>query len=270
MSWRRVARIMLFDLRYRIATWQGLFFFVPFLLLWYPLLRKFDHDMSTFLSEREGFLVAAKFLDPQTANALFIEHPPLLSISFLIMLYTAPFFAILAGYDQFASDLGNGFLRFLSSRCLRFELFLGRYLSAFCMLAGAYFCAALAAAAVSVHVEHKPLGDVLLYIAQILLTTLLYTAPFLAFASIASTLTRSAAGALFLGMAGYVLVLFIIFVGNTLWPDPGLFSFLLPSGVRLQVFGVNALVSAAAVASLPLYTLAYGWTAWSIFRLRNY
>lgn len=89
--------------------------------------------------------------DPQTANTLFVEQPPLLSAFFLVVLYTAPFFAILAGCDQFASDLGNGFLRFLSARCLRIEIFLGRYLGAYCLLSAAYLCAAAAAVILSSH-----------------------------------------------------------------------------------------------------------------------
>lgn len=270
MNWRRTWLIARFDLRYSALRLRGLFFLVPFALLWYPLLRNFDRDVSAWFRSGEGLMIASKLYDVGVAKTLFLDNPPLLSAFFLIALSSAPFFTILAAHDQTASDLGNGFFRFLSARCTRLELYVGRYLAALLLLTGAYWVVGLTVALLTVFSDGAEAARVLPYLAQILLTLLLYLMPLVAFAGACSSLCSSAIGALLLGLSAYVAMLLLMWAGNGLFTDAAPFSYLLPSGIREYLFGVDALRSMLASAGLPLYTLAYGWCGYLMFRLRNF
>ena len=270
MNWRRIGVIAGFDLRHGVFRVRGLLFLIPFALLWYPILKNFDRDVSAWFRGREGMVIASTLFDVDVAKALFIDNPPLLSAFFLVALATAPFFVILAAHDQTASDLGGGFFRLLTPRCTRLEIFIGRFTSALLLLTCAYGLVGLAAAVISVLADGTGVATALLYLAQIGLTVFLYIAPFIAFAALASALCSSALGALLLGMAGYAALLILIWAGNGLFADAAPFSYLLPSGLKNDLFGVDALRSSFAAACMPVYALAYAWCGWRVFRLRNF
>ncbi|MGH7461939.1 MAG: hypothetical protein ACREMA_13065 [Longimicrobiales bacterium] len=208
--------------------------------------------------------------DPATAAALFVGHPPLLSVFFLLALSTAPLFTILAAFDQFSSDIGSGYFRLLSMRCRRLELFAARYLAALCLLLVAHAVIGTAGLWVSIYQDGYEFTGAVAYLGQILLTILIYLCPFIAYMALISALTRSAIGSLVLGMIGYLLVLGAIWLGNLIVQDGAYFNYLLPSALKYRLFGMDALASIAAIAVLPLYTLAYGWAAWAVFRSRNF
>ena len=110
----------------------------------------------------------------------------------------------------------------------------------------------------------------LVYLAQILLTVFLYISPIVAYAALVSALCSSALAALLLGMAGYVALLFLMWLGNGLFADAAPFSYLLPSGLRNHLFGVDPMRSTFAAACMPIYAFAYGWCGWKVFGLRNF
>jgi hypothetical protein len=269
VSWRRVLRILLFDLRHGALRPRGLLFVVPFLLLWYPILRGFDPDVAAWFRGRDALVLTATLFDAAVARSLFLEHPPLLSACFLVALSSAPFFCILAGYDQFASDLGNGFMRLIVTRATRLEIFVGRYLSGLVLVTAAFWTIVLLAAVLSLFTEPRPAADVLLYAVQIMLTLLLYLAPLIAFMSLVSALSGTAIGALFFGLAAYAGALVTIWIGNGI-VDGVPFAWLLPSGVKPYLFGIDPVRSSLAAAVLPVYVLCYGWLGWRVFRARNF
>jgi hypothetical protein len=270
MNWRRIALLLRFDLRHGVFRVRGLLFLVPFVLLWYPILRNFDRDASAWFRGREGIFAASVLFDVDVAKVLFIDHPPLLSAFFLVALASAPFFVILAAHDQLASDLGNGFFRFLGPRCTRQEIFMGRLLSALLFLTCAYAVVGAVAALVSMLTDGGGIAATLLYLTQILLTLFLYIAPLVAYAALVSALCSSALAALLLGMAGYVALLVLVWSGNGLFTDASPFAYLLPSGFKNQLFGVDPLRSSLAAACMPVYALAYGWCGWKVFSMRNF
>jgi len=270
MSWRRIGVILRFELRYGALDAKGLVFLIPFLLLWYFIIHSFDRDVSAWLGTREGVIVMSMLFDPGMANLLFVDHPPLLSVFFLLSLSMAPVFSMLAAYDQFASDIGSGYLRLVGVRCRRLELFLARIFAALCLLLISHAAIGAVAAWVSIYQDGVPAVEAVAYLGQILLTIALYFSPFVVYMALVSALARSAIAALVLGMAGYLMLLAIIWLGNLLLPGTGYFQFVLPSAVKYHLLGLDTINSIAAIASLPLYTTAYGWAAWAVFRIRNF
>lgn len=266
MNWQRVLLIALFDLRCSILKAKGLLFIVPFAFLWYLILGTVDQNVATWLHSREGLLVAATLYNADTARLLFVEHPPVLSIYLLVALGTAPFFVILGTHDQFSSDLGTGYFRFLSSRCGRSEIFLGRWLGALILLAGAYAVAAIIAGLLSLRYDDYATTDIGLYLVQVYITVFLYAAALLSWVSVASSLARSAVGALFIGMIGYTTMLLGVWIVDRLLDTGGVLRYLLPSAVKIDLLGLNPATASLAAASLPVYTLVYGALAWRIFK----
>ncbi|HEY7840326.1 MAG TPA: hypothetical protein VIC61_02050 [Gammaproteobacteria bacterium] len=269
MNWRRIGLILRFDMRYGALRVRGLLFLVPFALCWYGFLR-FHEEATDIFRRPEGFLMLSRMLDEFAAKALLLDNPVLLSAFFVTALFTAPFFVILAAHDQTASDIGSGFFRFLTARCTRLEIFIGRYLSALAHVVICYSVVALAAALLSVLNDGTPLMATTLYAAQIVLTIMLYAAPLVAYCALISALCSSALGALVLGMAGYVAILFCMWLGNGLFSGSAPFSYLLASGLRTELFGGDPLLASFAAACMPVYALAYGWAAWKVFGMRNF
>ena len=268
MNWRRIALVLLFDLRHGVFRVRGLLFLVPFILCWYGFLRY--HEESIVLFKRpEGFMLLSKVLDEYSAKALLLDNPVLLSAFFVIALFTAPFFVVLGAHDQVASDIGSGFFRLLAARCTRLEIFLGRYLSALAFIVFSYAVVAAMAALLSIMTGGTPIVDTTVYAAQIILTLLLYAAPLVAYAALASSLCSTGLGALLLGFAGYVAILFGMWAGNGLFHGSAPFSYFLPSAMRNLLFGADPLLAAFAAACMPVYALAWGWAAWKVFGLRN-
>lgn len=269
MSWRRIGLVLRFDLRHGVFRVRGLLFLIPFALCWYGFLRYHEEAIAAF-RRPEGFLLLSKMLDEYAAKALLLDNPVLLSAFFVAALFTAPVFVILAAHDQTASDIGSGFFRFLTSRCTRLEIFLGRYLSALAYVVVSYSVVVVTAALLSVLTDGTPVIDTALYAAQIILTIILYAAPLVAYAAVTSALCSSAVGALLLGLAGYVAILLCMWFGNGLFSGAAPFSYLLPSGLRNELFGGDPLLAAFAASCMPVYALAYGWIAWRTFGMRNF
>lgn len=268
MNWRRIALITVFDLRCSVFRLKGLIFLLPFFLFWYLLLREFYDGLATRLQSSEILMLLSAKFDMDLIARLLVDHPPSLSAFFIFGLYSTPFFAVLAANDSFASDLGNGYFRFLTARCQRIEIFLGRYLSTFSLFAASLSVVTVAAGLISIFIEGYTFSHVLVYSIQIISIMILYAAPYLAFMTIISCMFNSAIAALSLGMLAYISIVFTIFILNGLFSETNSFSYLLPSSAKTSLISDDSF--AFAVASLPAYTLIYAWLGWVIFRKRNF
>lgn len=270
MKWQRIGHLWWFDLSYSLVRVKGLIFLIPFLAFWYPILRIINNNLSVWMHKQESLVFAYTILDPEIVTKLLVEHPPSLSIFFLVALWVLPFFAILAGIGQFASDLGNGYFKLTSTRCLRIEVFISRFLSVFVLMATAITLAGILAALISANKDNYSVAEVIAYLVRICVMLYLYSAALLALMTIISSLSRSMIGALFFGACGYLLILFIIWWGN----DPGTLGeylpYLLPSAYKQDLLHVNDESSNFAMISLCFYTLIYGGLGWCLFRRSNF
>ena len=145
MNRQRLIQLWWFDLRHSLFSLKGLIFLIPFLVFWYPVLRIIYTNLSAWMYRQESLVFAYSVLNADVVNKLLVEHPPSLSIYFLTSLSVFPFFAILAGTGQFASDLGNGYFKLISTRCLRCEVFFSRYLSTLALMIAAITLVSMAA-----------------------------------------------------------------------------------------------------------------------------
>lgn len=219
---------------------------------------------------QESLVFAYTVLDAEVVNKLLIEHPPSLSVYFLTALSVLPFFAILAGTGQFASDLGNGYFKLISTRCRRSEIFLSRYSSALALMAAAITFVSLAAGWISAAKDNYTTAEVASYLVRICAMLYLYAAALTAYMTIISSFCRSAIGALFFGVLSYLFILFIIWSGNDAGTVGEILPYLLPSALKPDLLLINSESSIIAMAALLLYALSYNWLGWQIFRRSHF
>jgi hypothetical protein len=268
MNWQRIVLLLRFDLYYSLTRLKGWVFLAPFSLFWLLILYSVNKGVSGILQSQEGIMASSAIYGTDGALNLFIEHPPSISLFYLVALSTMPFFMVLAGYDQFSSDFGSGFFRFLIARCKRIEIFLARFLSVLSLIAGSFLIVAVNCAIISISNDAYPTMDVLLYSTQVYFTLLLYALAFIAYMSLISSLVRSTLAALFLGMLGCgLIVLFKFFAKFT--AEKSIVSFLLANGVMDYLFELDTRDFYMALAILPVYILVYTGLAFAIFNRRN-
>lgn len=266
---RRTSRLLWFDLATSVWRLKGLFFLLPFFLFWYVMLRLTGAHLAAWMQKPDGLLLASSFFDKPELDALFVQHPPSLSIFFVAALATLPLFAVLAGLDQFSSDLGRGFYRLLATRCRRLELFAAGYLGALILLGGALTVAALAATGVSLLHDGQAAAATLRYAGSLWLILMGYSAALTGFMSLVSVLCRSTLGSLFLGLFGY---LFLLLLAATLDASAGtaVFHYVLPGALKSRLLLVTPERLPLLLGCLLPYVLVYAGLAWKLFNRVNF
>ncbi len=263
--YRRTAELLGFELATTLPRLKGMIFLLPYGLFWFVLLRSMHGDVADFMQRQEGLALASLLFEVDQVRALFVNNPPLLSLHYVIGLSTLPLFAILAGMDQFAGDLGRGWFQLLATRCRRGEVFLARYTASLLTLSMAIAAVTIAATILSLAGSDRPPAVTLQYGLQTGAVMILYGAALLAFVALISVMTRSAIGALFLSLLAWITILAVAAVLNAVFPEPPLFQYLLPSGLKPALYRLDGDTLLQAALGLPAYTLVYGWLAWRVF-----
>jgi hypothetical protein len=268
MSWQRISILMRFDIYYSLTRLKSWVFLMPFSLCWFVVFRQVNKGVTDMLQSQEGIMITSAVYGTDDALNLFIDNPPSISLFYIISLTTIPFFVVLASYDQFSTDLGSGFLRFLIARCKRIEIFLARFLSAFSILAVAFLIVTIICAILSIRNDGYATTEVLFYSVEIYLILLLYALPFVAYMSVISSLVNSTLASIFLGMFGYASIWFLnLFTFFTEQKD--IFSYLLPNSMKQYLIELDSNNFFMALAILPIYFLIYAGLGFKIFNRRN-
>ena len=262
MNWRRLIILVRFDFLHAIFRLKGLVFIIPFLFFWYCLFYLLIDQGTEFLVSQESFALTAWLFNPGTAQSLLLLNPPTLSVFLILSLATTPFFVMLAGNNQLASDSKNKIFRYLLTRCTRIEIFLARFISAYLLMLSATLFVGLIATLISLQHDGHELIETSRYALQVMLTILLYALPFFAYMSTISAFMSSALGSLLIGAVIYI---FLLFLGHYLAID---FS-LLPSGLKENLYTMDIHSAGNTIIGLLIYTLVYISLGWFIFRSRN-
>jgi len=262
MNWQRLITLIKFDLYHSVFKLKGLVFLIPYLLFWYCIFSLLFEHGTDFLIRQETFIITAYLFNTETAQSLLIINPPTLSVYLILALVTMPFFVMLAGNDQLASDSGKKTFRYLLTRCTRLEIYLARFISAYLLMAITIIIVGLVASAISIQHDNHTLPETLRYTAQVILVILAYALPFFAFMAAISAWMSSALGTLLMGVVVYI---FLIIFDHYLALD---FS-LLPSGLKNDLSIIDTKDMVFLIIDLMAYTLIYASFGWLIFRKRN-
>ncbi|MGH8120936.1 MAG: hypothetical protein ACRESK_10020 [Gammaproteobacteria bacterium] len=266
MNWNRILILAMFDLRHALFRLKGLVFLLPFLFFWYWILKFLYEKGGEVLVSRESVLLLSWLYKPAAAQMLLISHPASLSVFLIMALATTPFFVMLGSCDQLAGDAARQTFRFFLTRCTRAEIFLGRFIGSYGLVAVAMIIATIVAACISWQVDQRPMELTLTYGIQVVFLTLLFILPFVAYMSAISALMSSALATLLVGMMVYLaLSIAGFYLGHSLEMNIAL----VPGGMKDFLLGIHPHDQLYAGFGLLVYAVVYTSLGWLIFHRRN-
>jgi len=264
MRFQRIITLVKFDLLNNLFRLKGLVFLIPFLLFWYWIFRLLITQGTDFLVSTESIIITSWLFtrNQELAQSLMVNYPASLSVFLIITVLTTPFFVMLAGNDQLASDAGRKSFRYILTRCVRLEIFSARFISAYCLYVGITLCIGIIMTIISLHHDNHSLSQTLQYSAQVILIILVYALPFFAFMAAVSAFMSSALGTLLISVVIYVFLNILEYY----LPDE---ISLLPSGLKDNLYTVDLSNIALHITGLFAYTLIYISLGWLIFKKRD-
>ncbi|MFC3193798.1 hypothetical protein ACFODZ_06055 [Marinicella sediminis] len=258
------------DLYYAFHSTRGLLFLVFFGVFWLWMFSKLAGGSAQWLANPEGSFVIGWLFDPQVARSLFTDRSATLSAYFLLAVSTVPFFVLFAASDQTANDIGTKYLRFLTPRCNRLEIYVARFLGAVILISLAYCAVTLVAVIMASVVDDVNLAGLLVDAMLVVLSLITYALPFIALMSLCSVVVGSAGLSALVGISVYVVVLVIVAVVGIRMPDVAdVLAYLLPNATKGLIMQLQWSTWLQALVLIPVYVLAYGFMGWRIFKGRD-
>ena len=258
------------DLYYALRSARGLLFLVFFAVFWLWLFSKMVGGAAQWLSNPEGNFIIGFLFDPQVAKSLFINRAPTLSAFFLLAVSTMPVFVLFAASDQTANDIGSKYLRFLTPRCNRLEIYLARFIGAVLLVAMAYVAVTLVATLISLFVDQSGKGSLVIDAVLVMVSLIVYSLPFIALMSLCSVVVGSAGLSALVGISVYVVVLLVVAILGYRMPGAAeVVGYLLPNATKPWILQLQWSTWIQAVLMVPFFVLGYGYIGWCIFSKRD-
>jgi len=258
------------DVYYALRSTRGLLFLVFFGVFWLWVFSKLSGGGAQWLANPEGNFIIGWLFDPQIARSLFVGRSATLSAFFLLAVSTVPVFVLFAASDQTANDIGSKYLRFLTPRCNRLEIYVARFIGAVLLVAGAYLVITVVAALMAVFVDQVSFVNVLNDALLITLSLIIYALPFIALMSLCSVVVGSAGLSALVGISVYVVVLLVVAVIGIKMPQVAeAVSYLIPNATKSLVLHLQWSSLLQVMLMVPLYVLVYGFLGWRIFANRD-
>lgn len=258
------------DLYYAMRSARGLLFLVFFAVFWLWLFSKMVGGAAQWLSNPDGNMLIGWLFDPQIARSLFINRAPTLSAFFLLAVSTMPVFVLFAASDQTANDIGSKYLRFLTPRCNRLEIYLARFIGAVLLVAMAYVAVTLVATLISLFVDQSGKGSLLIDAVLVMVSLIVYSLPFIALMSLCSVVVGSAGLSALVGISVYVVVLLVVAILGYRMPGAAeVVGYLLPNATKPWILQLQWSTWIQSVLMVPLFVLGYGYIGWRIFSKRD-
>ncbi len=265
-----VTTLVRHDLFYALRSARGMLFLVFFAVFWMWLFSKLAGGGAQWLANPEGNILIGWLFDPQVARSLFTGRSPTLSAFFLLAVSTVPMFVLFAASDQTANDIGSKYLRFLTPRCNRIEIFVARFIGAAILVAVAYTVITLIATVMAMVVDDSAFTSVVMDSVLVTLSLIVYALPFIALMSLCSAVVGSAGLSALVGISVYVVVLVTVAVINIKLPQVAeVVAYLIPNATKGLIIQLQWTHFLQALIWVPVYVLVYGFLGWRIFSRRD-
>ncbi len=204
------------------------------------------------------------------ATHLVVDHPPILSFTWLILSFILPVAVVFASSGLIARDTSSRGFRFLLTRIDRTSLFLGRFASA-AVLTTVVIVLLVASCATLVCLARPEIGvgAAASWSAWAAIALIIISLPYLALGMLASTLighsfaALSAAQGLVLGWPLFALSL------SAVWAPLKHAIHLLPVAVQFFLFHPSPMMVSLAMLGCLAYTALFLWLGCAYFRVRD-
>ncbi|CAM4171310.1 ABC transporter permease subunit [Pseudoalteromonas byunsanensis] len=209
MNIHRVWQLAQFELTRLFATKRGLLALSAFAMLWLMILRYPIGHAVPFLSSPEFSGVAQELAGNIGLKALASWPQAELAIFWLVALYSFPVFSLFVCSDQTVGDRQRGTLRFLSLRCTRDEILIGRFIGQLTILFSLITLTALATLAVMTYRAPELLVSGALLAITLVFQLSVIVMPFIALMAVLNLISSSS-------RLSIVLAILLFTLGNAL------------------------------------------------------
>lgn len=260
------------DIHRALTSARGILFLVFFGIFWFWVLGNLlDGDAATLADPEDNRNIATVLswlgLERDYLR-LFLEYPPTLVAFFYVALTSMPLFALWVASDQTAGDIDSKFIRFLTPRAGRIEIYLGRFAGT-----AIFFCLCLAlisAAALLTSLLIDPESDrgAFMFTAEILPLLCIYALPFVALMSLLTAVIGSSGIAGLVGIGGYAIFLAMTSFLVLVYPEVELISYLAPSAFKGALLSFDRGL-AGAIGGLFIQSAVYLAIGLVVFQRRD-
>lgn len=210
MNFSRCWTLAQFELNRLFLTKRGLVALVAFCLFWYLILTQLVSRGAELLQSKSFRSVAEDVFGRLGLETLYSWPMPELVVFWLVAIFIFPLSALLVSADQTASDRERGTLRFLTLRCSRTEILLGRFFGALLIIVVLIGMALTATVVMGFYNGSPTVPQSLKLGATLWFHLSLAVLPFIALTAVFNCFLRSArqvvlAALLFLGFGGILI-----------------------------------------------------------------
>lgn len=240
-----------FELVRLFATRRGLLTLFTFAVVWYFMLTNLVMTVADLLQQNASNQMSGMMLNSVGFGELLNWPVPEFSAYWSISLYLFPIFSVLFAADQTASDRDRGSLRFLTMRCSRDSIFLGRFVGQ--MIIQSTLIIATLATTFMVAVYHNPEAWVSSAQCLLLITANLFLVllPFTAMLALLSAAVRSPRQAIILSVLLWTIGRLTLSSVAERWPVFEFLTYLIP-GTHLEVLRELPPLETLSLAYVPL------------------
>lgn len=205
MSLFRVWQLAQFELTRLFATKRGLLALSAFAMIWFMILYYLIAQAVPFLNSAEFSDVAQQLAGNVGLRELISWPQAELAIFWLISLYSFPAFCLFVCSDQTVGDRLRGTLRFISLRCTRDEILLGRFLGQVMIVAILISMAVFATLCVMLYRDLSLLPSGVFLSAQLIVQLVIIVMPFIALMAFINLLSSSSRLSIVLAILTFTL-----------------------------------------------------------------
>ena len=209
MSIFRVWQLAQFELTRLFATKRGLLALGAFAMVWFMIQNYLIAHAVPFLSSPEFADITGQLAGNIGLRELVSWPEAELAVFWIIALYSFPAFSLFVCSDQTVGDRLRGTLRFISLRCTREEILVGRFLGQLIIIATLISLTVLATFILMIYRDLSLLGSGALLSVSVTAQLILIVMPFIALMSLLNLVTSSS-------RLSVVLAILLFTLGNAL------------------------------------------------------
>jgi len=222
-----------FELVRLFATRRGLLTLFTFAIVWYFMLTGPVMTAAEFIQQNASGSMPSMLLNSVGLGQLLAWPIAEFSAYWQLSLYLFPIFSVLFSADQTASDRDRGSLRFLTMRCSRDSIFLGRFVGQMIIQTILVILTLITTFIVSIYSNPAALISSLQCLLLISANLFFVLLPFTAMMALLSAAVRSPRQAMILAVLLWTLVSATLTSISQHWPMFEFLTYLIP-GVHLD------------------------------------
>ncbi|OUS25656.1 hypothetical protein A9Q99_20590 [Gammaproteobacteria bacterium 45_16_T64] len=223
-----------FELIRLFGTARGLLTLFTFAVIWYFMLTNLVMTAANFIEQNASTRMSTMMFNSSGFGQLLAWPIAEFSAYWRIALYLFPVFAVLFAADQTASDRDRGGLRFLTTRCSRDSIFLGRFIGQTIIVSFLVVGTLLTTLAVALYAHPAESWPMSFYCTLLIATNLLAVLmPYTAMMALLSASVRSPILAIILAVLLWTIVLWSVTALSEYYPAFDFVKYIIP-GIQIS------------------------------------